>query len=170
MTNTTYNRSEILKSAWTLVGTQSLSLSEAMKQAWHNAKLDIVVHTKKYWRVIVNGKEYSSVFVGDGNFGVYVWELIDDNGKKVGVYREDKKVVWYSENNDLENGNTTQPLISGVSDKKEYEVVFTIPGYYSFDEDGKLTFLCASSKDASIMKSDGIWNVYIGSNTGSIMF
>lgn len=38
-TSTTFNRSEIAKKAWTLVKTQSLSFSEAMKQAWVEAKL-----------------------------------------------------------------------------------------------------------------------------------
>jgi hypothetical protein len=38
-TATTFNRSQITKSAWTLVKTQGLSFSEAMKQAWAEAKL-----------------------------------------------------------------------------------------------------------------------------------
>lgn len=38
-TATTYNQSQITKSAWNLVKTQGLSFSQAMKQAWAEAKL-----------------------------------------------------------------------------------------------------------------------------------
>lgn len=58
-TATTFNRSNITKSAWTLVKTQGLSFSQAMKQAWANAKA-LKVEVKTWMGKVVTTDEYTS--------------------------------------------------------------------------------------------------------------
>ena len=59
MATATYNRSNILKSAWNLVKTTGKSLSEAMKQAWAEAK-EPKVEVKTWMGKIVTTDEYTA--------------------------------------------------------------------------------------------------------------
>lgn len=76
-TATTFNRSNITKTAWTLVKTQGLSFSQAMKQAWEDAKAPKVekskalelVHEMTAIKFFNNKKSWNGQFYG---FSIYL--------------------------------------------------------------------------------------------------
>jgi hypothetical protein len=69
MATVTYNRSNILKSAWNLVKTAGKSFSEAMRMAWAEAKAPKVVTTDEY--TAKSGKVIRQIYLD----GKYVWRF-----------------------------------------------------------------------------------------------